>query len=76
MGSTMSQVRDRSLLERTLDGDGFKRQAATPAAKVTPSDRAPLSFEFTGRAGEYFKIWIVNVCLTISRSAFTRPGPR
>jgi len=67
MSSTMSQVRDRSLLEleRTLDGDGFKRQAATPAANVTPSDRAPLSFEFTGKAGEYFKIWIVNVCLTI-----------
>lgn len=65
MSSTMSQVRDRSLLERTLDGDGFKRRAAKPVMSEKPSDRAPLSFEFTGKAGEYFKIWIVNVCLTI-----------
>lgn len=25
----------------------------------------PVSFEFTGKAGEYFKIWIVNLLLTI-----------
>ncbi|MBY4676450.1 YjgN family protein [Marinobacterium arenosum] len=27
--------------------------------------RQPLPFEFTGSAGEYFRIWIVNVCLTV-----------
>lgn len=26
--------------------------------------RQPLQFEFTGKTGEYFRIWIVNVCLT------------
>ncbi len=26
---------------------------------------APVSFRFTGQAGEYFRIWIVNVCLSI-----------
>ncbi|MGH8658144.1 MAG: YjgN family protein [Gammaproteobacteria bacterium] len=61
----MSQVRDRSLLERTLDGDAFNRQRAKPATSEKPSDRAPLPFEFTGKAVEYFKIWIVNVCLTV-----------
>ena len=35
-------------------------EAATP----TPTP-GPASFEFTGAAGEYFKIWIVNLLLTI-----------
>lgn len=26
---------------------------------------APIPFQFTGSGGEYFKIWIVNLCLTI-----------
>lgn len=37
------------------------RAAATAAG---PAERE-LSFVFTGRGGEYFKIWIVNVCLTV-----------
>jgi uncharacterized protein DUF898 len=37
-------------------GDALLSQEKTPAA--TP-------FQFTGRAGEFFKIWIVNVLLTI-----------
>ncbi|MFA5984127.1 MAG: YjgN family protein [Methylococcaceae bacterium] len=28
-------------------------------------DRQQLHFEFSGRGGEYFKIWIVNTCLSI-----------
>lgn len=38
-----------------------------PAAPVTEASQpnAPVEFEFTGRAGEYFKIWIVNLLLTI-----------
>ncbi len=24
-----------------------------------------VSFKFTGQAGEYFRIWIVNICLTL-----------
>ena len=34
---------------------------------VPPGDQEPqeLSFEFSGSGGEYFRIWIVNICLTI-----------
>lgn len=32
---------------------------------VNTSNNNKISFEFTGQAGEYFKIWIVNVVLTI-----------
>ena len=28
-------------------------------------DNSPVSLKFTGQAGEYFRIWIVNVCLSI-----------
>lgn len=31
----------------------------------TPSEGATARFRFTGRAGEYFSIWIVNVCLSV-----------
>lgn len=31
----------------------------------TPAHRVAHPFQFTGRAGEFFKIWIVNICLTI-----------
>lgn len=34
------------------------RSQATPIIKIIP-------FEFTGQAGEYFRIWIVNLALTI-----------
>lgn len=30
-----------------------------------PAPGTPVAFEFTGNAGEYFKIWIVNLLLTI-----------
>lgn len=33
-------------------------------AQAATSD-APIPFQFTGSGGEYFKIWIVNLCLTI-----------
>lgn len=36
-------------------------QATVPAAQT----RQPLAFVFGGRGGEYFKIWIVNIFLTI-----------
>ena len=36
-------------------------QATMPAAQ----SRQPLSFVFSGQGGEYFKIWIVNIFLTI-----------
>ncbi len=36
-------------------------QATVPAAQA----RQPMPFVFSGRGGEYFKIWIVNILLTI-----------
>ncbi|MBC7804143.1 MAG: DUF898 domain-containing protein [Candidatus Parcubacteria bacterium] len=30
-----------------------------------PLPSAPVALQFTGRAGEYFKIWIVNICLSV-----------
>lgn len=39
-------------------------QPASGAALSVQSG-APMPFEFTGSGGEYFKIWIVNLCLTI-----------
>jgi uncharacterized membrane protein YjgN (DUF898 family) len=36
---------------------------ATPPPAPAPAD--PIPFQFTGNAGEYFKIWIVNLLLTI-----------
>jgi uncharacterized membrane protein YjgN (DUF898 family) len=38
----------------------------TAAAPQTPQERsAPVALQFTGNAGEYFKIWIVNLCLSV-----------
>jgi len=28
-------------------------------------ERPPLPFRFTGEGGEYFKIWIANLCLSL-----------
>ena len=38
---------------------------ATGQPAAGPTAGAPVAFEFTGTAGEYFKIWIVNLLLTI-----------
>lgn len=37
----------------------MERTAAAPARP------APVALQFTGGAGEYFRIWIVNLCLTV-----------
>jgi len=57
-------------LKRKLPSNLEKTPAETPAQQEIPamvveypSDRVP--FEFTGNAGEYFRIWIVNIFLTI-----------
>lgn len=41
------------------------KQAAAPAKSVEPEPIAPLRFEFTGTGAEYFRIWVVNILLTI-----------
>jgi uncharacterized membrane protein YjgN (DUF898 family) len=41
---------------------------APPAAPASPDaadEPRPLTLRFTGSAGEYFRIWIVNICLTL-----------
>jgi uncharacterized membrane protein YjgN (DUF898 family) len=34
-------------------------------SQAAPSPSGSRAFEFTGSAGEYFRVWIVNVCLTV-----------
>lgn len=46
------------------DATGATAPASVPATTPAPV-AGPASFEFTGTAGEYFKIWIVNLLLTI-----------
>jgi hypothetical protein len=55
---TVSHIRQLHLHRDAVESraDALLSQEKTPAA--TP-------FQFTGRAGEFFKIWIVNVLLTI-----------
>lgn len=36
-----------------------------PGSKLAPASSGETPFEFTGSAGEYFRIWIVNVALTV-----------
>jgi len=38
----------------------MERTAAAPQ-----SAQAPVALQFTGRTGEYFRIWIVNLCLSV-----------
>lgn len=40
-------------------------QAQTPTQPSTQEQLSHHEFNFTGQAGEFFRIWIVNVCLTI-----------
>lgn len=39
--------------------------APAPAIPPPPPDLSPRPFRFTGRGGEYFRIWIVNVALSV-----------
>ncbi len=64
-----------------LDRPGFKGYAPGRTGPKKPGERertmanladapplqagAPVALRFTGRAGEYFRIWIVNVCLSV-----------
>lgn len=39
--------------------------SARPRTIAAPGGPSPLSLRFTGTTAEYFRIWIVNVCLTL-----------
>lgn len=50
------------------DGDTHTDAAVSPASTRAPggdSHRHPMAFRFSGRGTEYFRIWIVNLLLTI-----------
>ena len=36
-----------------------------PGGPAAAKSAAPVSLQFTGSAGEYFRIWIVNLCLNV-----------
>ena len=42
-----------------------KAVSAATGASAAASGNEPLVFEFTGRGGEYFRIWIVNLILSV-----------
>ena len=57
-----------SQLERAPDRDLPSRPAAGSAARLRPAPVAahdPLRLAFTGTGGEYFRIWVVNLLLTV-----------
>ena len=46
----------------------LESEQLTPASEMVEPENHPtttIPFEFTGKVDEYFKIWIVNVALTI-----------
>ncbi len=53
----------RSIAERELESRGVKIREAGPVRSELI--RKPLPFRFTGSGEEYFRIWVVNVFLTI-----------
>ncbi len=53
-----------------LEEDGDANQA-TPQAAIASGE--PIPFEFRGNAREYFKIWIVNLALTIATVGIYSP---
>jgi uncharacterized membrane protein YjgN (DUF898 family) len=50
--------------------------AASPASTFRPQNIDAYSLEFTGRAGEYFRVWIVNVLLNIVTLGLYTPWAR
>jgi len=74
--TTLSLVWNAGLTEWTplgaISPDDLAAPAVTPAAApaavtpaTTPAQEHAHPFEFHGRAGEFFRIWIVNVVLTV-----------
>lgn len=57
-----AEVKDELGLPPPVPAGAVDSVTGQPAA---PAPSAPVGFEFTGTAGEYFKIWIVNLLLTI-----------
>ncbi len=52
------------------------RGGAAPVSSFAPQDIEAHPLEFTGSGGEYFRVWIVNVLLTILTLGFYTPWAR
>lgn len=64
-----SQVNERLQVQSKprLDAAGHNElYKSAPASDQASTDPVPLRFEFTGTGSEYFRIWVVNVLLTIA----------
>lgn len=48
-----------------LDRSQQRKTAPGPAVAAEGSATPPVNFQFTGSGGEYFRIWIVNLLLTV-----------
>ena len=46
-------------------GEEEELALSEPSAVLAPKEERLLSFEFKGDAREYFRVWIVNLCLTL-----------
>ena len=51
-------------------------RAAGPMSTFMPQEIGAHPLEFTGRGGEYFRVWIVNVLLSIVTLGFYTPWAR
>ena len=58
-----------------IEPEESQASASGPASRseVPTEALAPVGFEFTGETGEYFKIWIVNLLLTVVTLGFYWP---
>ena len=63
---------DRQFVPKAGDAAATLDSGETPSPAADDSERR-FSFEFRGRTGEYFRIWIVNVLLTIATAGIYSP---
>lgn len=58
---------EQAMLSASQAAPAHSREIASVEENLHVADAAPekLEFKFTGRAGEFFRIWIVNVALTV-----------
>ena len=65
---TLAEYADESVTEpeiETVAEPSVAAVMAEPEASISDDEPRTLPFKFSGKGGEYFKIWIVNILLTI-----------
>jgi len=63
--TTLSDPATRAVHDAALGAPPPPPPPAWPARATQPAVPRPVQFEFTGSGGEYFRIWIVNLLLSI-----------